>query len=327
MLAGCESVKEALPEQVLFTKPTIEQNEEMKKIAEEPEVIIPKKTEKIQNENDLPEQKKSGGKLVMLHHYADWDAYTFVLSTVDTDTEETLPFKQFTCTGNDYYSYAYPGHERRIFSENFKKMAIDRVSKKDGTRSIGWMEATGKWTDVSEKLHLTEGEVFRSVGFYKDRFVFEQIKSDGENVVYSVPENNVSLESLRTGKSEKEALPEVDGDNDIAITDRFKDGNYIVNELSEDGLPINSLIVDVKSKKLRNYIPESDRINVQGVLSPDEKRIAFISVPLTEDKVEGIFIAEMESGESPLILHSGLTIADHFDFDLPNVPVVIDWIE
>ena len=322
LLCACTVETVPLPEEVLFTKAEIFRNEA-------PKVDLEAYEKKVREEDKIKMSEPSGdnSSIVALHHTGDDGSYVFTITKVNAETTESAEFCKFSCEETEEFSYVYPGHTRRLFSEKFDKMAIDRIYKSDEGYQIGWMDSNGNWTNVSEALELSNDA--RSVGFFEDRFIFKQTVN-GMEYICSVAFDKLSKENITPGNPEYPALTavELSGDwlKNTEVTDWFENGNFLVNKLSDEGIPVNTYFADRKRKTLTEYIPSTVRENVCGVISPHQDEVAFLSIPDPGYGTIGIFITTMDYEETPYKLYTDLEIADHYDFDRENTPVLLAWI-
>lgn len=95
----------------------------------------------------------------------------------------------------------------------------------------------------------------------------------------SVPVDNVTLEAaLQNTDAIYDALPSLHGD--YALTDWINETSYLEDVEGEEwDERINSVINDVTTEEITEYIPGDSRYNWNGVLSPDGTQVAFLSTP------------------------------------------------
>lgn len=281
------------------------------------------------------------------HIYQSGNAIECLVFCFNPDTKEETLIADFTyshqdSSGNKYYDGA-SGYvaARSCFSSDYTKMSSIKLFASNNEQHVGWRNADGSFTDVTETLGQQsksdfEGPVYyNSVGFAGENFGY--VKADNSLTyagdVFYLPVDHLSPDAIQEGNVHKVGHPY--NEKGALMLDKYGYGKYgpekvtdwiddthaIVNavELSNR----NSLIVDVSAQTETAYIPGDSRNNWNGVVSPDGTEIAFMSEPKSgSDAHADIYIIPVEGGDP-------VKVEGH-SFDLEEkatrICALIDWI-
>lgn len=232
------------------------------------------------------------GIVAMVLYRQDWKRGAQIIC-IDPATGEQNIVADFIpnySVGVDDYSIQPPlkkiyGNDCNWISEDFTKMAATKTFTGTNESHAGWIDLNGNFFDVTEAVSASKEQGFtdtgvshqESVGFIDGAFIFCE---SGIAPYYAISLDNVSENTFKESdedfsfycKGGKEAYPTDWVDEKNAITDIY--GVY-----PGGGMYYDSVIVNSDNGGQTSYIPESNRYNWSGVLSPDGNTIAFLSVP------------------------------------------------
>lgn len=254
---------------------------------------------------------------------------------INVDTQEffyAFPGK------NGYFSDYHPNDEgyyathSEYFSNDYKKMAVTARSQENGETHAGWIDTDGNFFDVTDSLGLHAGGDFSikpdcsAGGFYENYFVYNISEENGPHT-FCVPINNIVPEAIE----DRDPFPFFTSftsgwEGKCNATDWVNDSIFIINKGR------NSVLYDMESEEITEYIPESSRTNWNGVLSPDGTQIAFMSEPSGTSNTD-IYTVPLSGGE-PSKVPTTLPLSFKVDEDwvlsvsqpnYPNCLMLIDW--
>ena len=221
-------------------------------------------------------------------------------------------FKDFLIgTSSEKIGYA---NLRNLYSEDYDKRAISKYLS-DGSWHAGWINTKGDFFDISKAV----GEVPESdfaelpkhdvIGFaWSGKFVYSAGYDKNQNVIYHV----VNPKKISKGKFKETTKWDSHAylnNQHLQPTDWLDDTRCLADEYETksltgmcNGSDRNSVIYDTKKDKIIEYIPgdNSLRNNWSGVVGPDGKQIAFLSM-LSSGKDKGddvrLYITSSKGGE------------------------------
>lgn len=215
----------------------------------------------------------------------------------------------------------------KLISNDFSKLKISRCCSHNNESHAGWIDINGDFYDVTTILGFQSENDFaervncHSIGFMDEYFVFSCEKDDGSEY-YSVPINDVSTDAMIKG------LPP--GVNEVhvrGVTDWIDENTYITNYRDSHNGHETSFIGKVDSEEQNFYIPENNRTNWNGFISPDGTQIAFMS-SLGEGET-GIYVVSVDGGEPvevPIDADISLAHKSESEFFLMyQKSLLIDW--
>lgn len=167
-----------------------------------------------------------------------------------------------------------------------------------GEYHAGWFDESGTFFNVTEALNmqsksdLDEPFKYTATGFSNNGYFVT-----GGDSRLSVPVDNVTLEAaLQNTDVIYDALPSLHGD--YVLTDWINETSCLVDVEGEEwDERINSVINDVTTEEITEYIPGDSRYNWNGVLSPDETQVAFLSTPKEGTAKPTLFIVPLGGGD------------------------------
>lgn len=247
------------------------------------------------------------GLIIMTTVSATGGPHTITISTLNPETGSLQAYAQFSYGQFTDGVYSTPnGDGANIgrgyyatrcewFDADYSAMAMSLMNMSTGESHAGWVDQNGEFFDVTAALGLQsksdfDDRVFHAaIGFTNnEQFVYEVRVYEGTGFYreyYSVPLNNLTASAVVSGI----ALPGLGEDYRSSFTENYPDnritdysdsGSYITNE--RDGA---SLLHD-SSGSTNAYVPGTSRLSWNGVFSPDESRIAFMSNPKTGGAVD-----------------------------------------
>lgn len=248
----------------------------------------------------------------------------FIVVNIDPDSGNIATLARFVdmsrSADGKYHYYLMeriPSHTnyREIFSPDFDKIALTQMDAESGVTHAGWMDSNGEFFDVTAVLYPDAGSSFSDVvrhvssGFTEDGyFVYNDNHYVEGSSYFSVPINNVSLSEVAEYSWGNIGSTCANGER-IIVTDHITSTRHLVDH-KDAYAGIGSKIYDEESDELYDYIPESNRTNWGGVVSPDGEKIAFLSIPDGGTKIS-IFITSLSGGE-PTELVMSPTLNDVF---------------
>lgn len=208
-----------------------------------------------------------------------------------------------------------PGYAnfRHLFSDDYSKRATIKYFSEDNSSHAGWLDTDGNFFDVSKaagevpKSDFAEKPNHMVAGFTWDGlFAYRTVFKATIPIYHIVDPDNLSKGKYKKVKNVWDRHATVN-DPDLKPTDWINDTRcladyYIGASESMTGMcnsvQRNSVIFDTKSKKIIEYIPgaNSSRNNWSGVVSPNGKKIAFLS-KLSGNSDVGLYITSPKGGE------------------------------
>lgn len=253
----------------------------------------------IDTEEDMSSENNEINKpegLILLtgedvEHGKDW-----VISCIDPvtgDYQEIARINMHKSQEGEYAIDSYGGFGTKLISNDFSKLVISRSCSHNNELHAGWIDINGDFYDVTTILGFQSENDFaervncKSIGFMDEYFVFCCWKDDG-NEYYSVPINDVSTDAMIKGFP-----PGVNEVHVGGVTDWINENTYIADYRDSYNGHETSFIGKVDSEEQNFYIPENNRTNWNGFISPDGTQIAFMS-SLGET---GIYVVSIDGGE------------------------------
>lgn len=224
-------------------------------------------------------------------------------------------------------------------SDDFEKIAVTKAIGSDEWHA-GWIDNANNFFDVTEAIGAVKEVDFanpqpaqqEAVGFKDGLFVFRE-----SGQYYYVPVDNPVANNITTEESEWERtqINMVQKTDTFYITDKVDENHYIADCYGDKGV-IYSTIVNTDNNECSPYIPDSERLNWSGVLSPDNNRVAFLSLP--KNSIEAgaeLYITSIHEGdpisvpiipcENSLLDASNLTYFDLFYSEAQYELYLLDW--
>lgn len=250
--------------------------------------------EYVENEGSVPEEAEDSeevsGIIGMLIHNAT-QACTVQIVSIDPDTGTQHVISEFYLKRDNKMLYQWADSRcmaRNWFTDDFTNMAVDMYLSETGECHAGWIDTGGNFTDVTEMSGLAGEKDFfntapvqhRAIGFVDGRFAFYDTEAEK---VYCIPISSAT------------SAGEVDADDVLTrllqhvksadLTCQVDNETYLTDYSATQGSP-QSFIMNPETGEMTEYIPEADRCNWSGVLSPDGDMVAFLSEPETGGVVE-----------------------------------------
>lgn len=208
---------------------------------------------------------------------------------------------------------------RDRFSEDYSKMAIN-IFFGDLEDHAGWIDTDGNVFDVTAAIETkVEGDFFdtdpsshKAIGFRDDSFVF--LDSATEEVYY-VPVDDISADTVTKAGDDDEFVRLVKQPirmQVIRLSDRIDSHTYIGDFRNYKYTAICDTDTVMETNKLESYIPEADRSNWSGVLSPDGNNVAFLSAAKVSGEIN-LYKMSMSDKEPAVVPIE------------PNDSIIIDW--
>ncbi|WP_251390923.1 TolB family protein [Mediterraneibacter agrestimuris] len=301
--------------------------------------------DEIEDDSDTPAEAK--GIIVMVRQQNGWELETQLI-TINPSTGEQriiVNFSQQILANTEILDsssledsdvrYLHPsaltafayGNLTNWFSDDYTKMIAVRVFwNRSQEQHAGWIDANGEFFDVSEAVGLAHETDFSNpdpikhdvIGFENNMFIFCEgekyfqipLSDTTKDQILEVNGDNCSLIS----RSQK--LPSMVND-EIYPTDWIDENNCIADFLSlinyrtHIEYVLKSVFLNAETGEITEYIPESDRCNWSGVLSPDGATIAFLSTPTRDDGLVELYTIPTNGGEPtriPLVSNSDVLV-------------------
>lgn len=244
---------------------------------------------------DVPEEtvpEEISGIVEMLIHNTTQTCSIQVVS-VDPDTGIQHVISEFCLERDNKALYQWADSRylvRNWFANDFSSMAVDVYLSDTGERHSGWIDVDGNFTDVTEMSGMASEQDFfntapvqhRTIGFIGNQFVFYDM---GTEEVYSVPMDQIlngSVASVGTDDVSARLLQQVKAEE---LTCQIDNDTYLADYSATQGSP-QSFMMCPETGEMTDYIPEADRCNWSGMLSPDGSMVAFFSEPKAGGSVE-----------------------------------------
>lgn len=223
---------------------------------------------------------------------------------------EDSDFRYFLPSTLEAFAY---GNLTNWFSDDFTKMAAVRVFlNRSQEQHAGWIDTNGGFFDVSEAVGLAHETDFSNpdpikhdvIGFENGMFVF----CEGDKY-FQVPLDNITSSQVQEVDANdskllfrSQYLPSMVND-EIYPTDWSDESNCIADFSSSIDYKthtqhiVESVFLNVETGEITKYIPDSERCNWNGVLSPDGSTIAFLSTPARDDGAVEIYTVPYAGGD------------------------------
>lgn len=207
-------------------------------------------------------------------------------------------------------TFSVYGNNRDWFSDDFTKMKADRTYANNNNEfHAGWVDSDGTFFDVTEAIGAVGESSFsnpgpvaqRARGFDNWRFVFTEIDETKSGKIdntrkYCVPLNNISADSLH--EASEDDLYNNGGFSPLGYpTAQVDEKTYIMDKYNSGLMCPSSFIANLETGETEQYIPESERYNWSGVLSPDGSTVAFLSIPSNGGGNVELYTVPLEGGE------------------------------
>lgn len=232
-----------------------------------------------------------------------------IISEFDLDFDKDNPYNWL---GSTYCVM------RERFSDDYTKLAVNRYLVEANEEHAGWFDTDGNFFDVTAAISTnTEPDFFetnsarqRAIGFKNSQFVFLDLIA---NEVYCVPVDDVSASTVcKAGEDDVFASlvqrPIPENMHTLRLSYRI-DANTYIGDFNNYNY---SVIYNISSGETNPYIPEADRYNWSGVMSPDSNMVAFLSAAKGAGTVN-LYTMSMSDKNPTAIVPE------------PNESVVVDW--
>ena len=200
------------------------------------------------------------------------------------------------------------GNSRDWLSSDLTKLSITAVLD-NNERHAGWVDYEGNFFDVTssvggvkESSFSNPGPVIQgALGFDGEELVFyEEFLGDADATkYYYVPIDNVSEGAVREAGEDdwyyNEAITSTVGNN-FYPTSWIDETTCIADVYDHVGRP-RSVYVNTVTKEKTGYLPDAERYNWSGILSPDGSTIAFLSVSKASDGIVELYKMPISGGE------------------------------
>lgn len=215
----------------------------------------------------------------------------YVLMAIDPDTgdmHQIAEFSVWATYGNKSDYFIVPqigrnnshGGNRRLFSEDFSKMAVTLYLVNKSEMHAGWIDQEGNFFDVTEAIG--EGSTAFgapvhcvAVGFTEDDlFVYNDNGDQWTKDTFHYIDINMLTTSYDGNPLENDIGVSVNGY--YRVTGRLDDTYSLIDDY--DPYIENSFIINTETGEKTRYIPGDTRSNWSGVASPDGELVAFLSV-------------------------------------------------
>ena len=219
------------------------------------------------------------------------------------------------------------GYDRKVFSNDFSKMAITICYTARNETHAGWIDQNGNFFDVTEALGEQASDFddpvhYAAVGFtddglfvYNDNLYAYADTWSTLNFRYTDSTNPINSQE---GNPLSDYDPIIQAPNVYCISD-INDARYLVSTPSFNAC--ESFIYDSNTAEIASYIPGNARINWSGVFSPEGGKIAFLSQPKEGSGTPEIFVISSDSGE-PEKINCNLNLSNN----LTTMPsALLEW--
>ena len=235
------------------------------------------------------------------------------------------------------FYYAQPetfsvyGNNRDWFSDDFTKMKADRTYANNNNEfHAGWVDSDGTFFDVTEAIGAVEEENFsshtaaqRSKGFVDGKFAFHEYDNTKD---YYVSMDDVSSSGLyEAGKDDwYSGLFRRKYNEKLPPTYRIDDNTCIMDIATSGASCPNSVIVDIGSEEIKQYLPDSERYNWSGIMNPGGDTIAFLSTKHGGNEAVELYTVPLVGGEPEKIsvVPNGDLLVDITTLIGNNLPVI-----
>lgn len=243
--------------------------------AEDDDMSVPEETEELK----LGEIE---GLVAMVRSSTEETCDVQVINIVPETGSQNVISEFHVGRDNDTYYYRADTRYtmRSWFSGDFTKMAIDARIISTGEYHTGWIDTDGTFFDVTEASRVESAKDFfntastqhRAIGFVDDKFVFFDVATEE---FYSTPIDNVTNNVEKLDESDTIVALLSNLDSGVRLTCQTPAGAYIVDAANSTC----SQMMDLETGEKTDYIPDAERWVWNGVLSPDDETVAFLSTP------------------------------------------------
>lgn len=226
---------------------------------------------------------------------ADWNLKT----SANTSTDETEMFFYLPEKSSLY------GNNRDWLTDDFSKLGVTAIFA-NNERHAGWLNRKGEFFDVTESvgaIHESDfsnpDPVYQNVlGFNGDKLGLYEDFSNGEQKHYYVPVNNAVADAMSEVEVGDWYFDEafVSTVNDPYPTSWIDATTCIADVYDHIGHP-RSIQANIETGETTEYLPESERYNWSGVLSPSGDTIAFLSVSQQSSGIVELYTVPFTGGE------------------------------
>lgn len=288
-------------------------------------------------------------------------AFTIDLDLIDSITGEQTHYKTFSSEESHSCSAVIVGiggnttETKRCFSDDYTKLTAT-LTTQDGATHVGWCDENGRFTDVSEKITVTNdfsGIVNHTSPCFFGRYLYFRDSTDSNVQIKRVPINSLSpssVEIMADGTQWNGVLvyPLADGSVIDAPTSLLEyydsnmsyvaNANFITDWINEaecigadDGM-IYRYWLDGEITGIQWYSKQSpllpyvkNRFNWSAVLSPDGNQIAFLSrLTAGNDTTSGLYLTSIEE-ENPTKVNTTYTFPGDFSRSSRLIVGLLDW--
>lgn len=209
----------------------------------------------------------------------------------------------------EYYSQSMKsGNHREWFSDDYTKMVTNRVFvTREFEQHAGWVDTDGNFFDVTEAVGLAPERGFSNSapvkhiadGFNSSNFIFHALTSAEEDIYYSVPMDNATKDTIavldhRYGYYE--TLQH--GARNAYPTCWINEQECLVDYYESSTAKSKSMLANVETGELTEYLPETDRITWNGVINHEKNTVALATVGSdARDGNAELYIASLDGGE------------------------------
>lgn len=221
---------------------------------------------------------------------------------------------------DELYKWADTRYNMRgWFSDDFTKMAINKYysgasSSYANEDHAGWIDTDGYFTDVTGACIAKESDGFfdtsltqhGAIGFNDDQFMFFDTSTG--DVYYSTV---VDPPEITMGQSSNEGIMNLLNQLTYRrrLTHQISLNACIVDYFETSNSP-TSYIIDPATGETTYYIPEADRNNWSGILSPDGDTVAFLSTSKAQRTVQLYTMSMSERNPTAVTLKSSDNTTD-----------------
>lgn len=275
------------------------------------------------------------------------------VTSFNPESGKTKSISSFKFNNSNEFSYFWADSESggyKQFDYTYTRMATRQLINATGEEHAGWLTADGKFFDVTEAIGWARQGDFddpvlaSSIGFTdNDLFIFSVTDYNHRTNVsyYSVPISDISESSVQECRVSAYSGYAVESYMDYLEnlvwkygepTGWIDDTHCVVNpDRNFPEKPTRSVILDIGSGSLTDYIPGDSRENWDGRVSPNKTQIAFVSMPKSGNEPPDIFIVSVDGGNPERVAAHDFTLTDiHSGVGLglmahDNYCVLIDW--
>ncbi len=198
------------------------------------------------------------------------------------------------------------GNDRDWLSSDLTKLSITAVFA-DNERHAGWLNSKSEFFDVTKTVGAEHEGSFANpnpviqsaLGFRNDDFAFYEDFSNGDQLHYYVPADNISEDTISEADLEdwyfNKAFTSTAA-SEFYPTCWVTDSTCIADMYDHSGYP-QSVMANIETEEITEYLPSSERYNWSGVLSPEGETIAFLSVSQQSNGIVEVYTVPTSGGE------------------------------